>query len=76
MSDVVDQLTEMWNELLEPTQITPDSDFFDCGGTSVTAVYLAAAVQESLGVALDAIEVVKLRTFGAIAQTLSERLGA
>ncbi|MFI5809739.1 thioester reductase domain-containing protein [Streptomyces sp. NPDC051643] len=38
-------------------RLSPDSDFFDAGGTSVGAVELVAALEDSLGVELDLDEV-------------------
>lgn len=49
----------------------PETDFFDAGGTSIQAVQFAAAIQETLGVA---VEVVPLRKFGEIASIVGQRL--
>ncbi|MFE4578220.1 thioester reductase domain-containing protein [Streptomyces chartreusis] len=38
-------------------QLAPDADFFDAGGTSVSAVELVSALEDELGVALDLDEV-------------------
>ncbi|MFE2532118.1 thioester reductase domain-containing protein [Streptomyces sp. NPDC059371] len=38
-------------------QLSPDTDFFDAGGTSVGAVELAAALEEELGMEIDLDEV-------------------
>ncbi|MGW5470910.1 thioester reductase domain-containing protein [Streptomyces chartreusis] len=38
-------------------QLAPDADFFDAGGTSVSAVELVSALEEELGVAVDLDEV-------------------
>jgi acyl carrier protein len=70
------RLRSLWLELLDKDEVTEQSDFFDDGGTSITAVYLAASIQETFGVLADAIEVVQLRTFGEIARLVSERQGA
>lgn len=74
MSDTVSRLAELWTELLDTEDSGEDADFFDCGGTSISAVHLAALIQENLSVAIDAIEVVKLRTLGRISETVVERL--
>jgi len=74
MSDVVDALAAMWRDLLGIDDVTGESDFIDCGGTSVTAVHLAALVQEKFAVPIDAIDVVILRRFDVISQCIQERL--
>lgn len=69
-----EHLAPLWTELLGGTAPDRDADFFDCGGTSVDAVHLAAAIQENLGVSVDAVDVVLLRTFGTIADLVGQRL--
>lgn len=71
--DVRNKLTALWGEILD-SEINDDSDFFECGGTSIDAVYLAAGIQESFGVAVDAIEVVIVRKFHDLASLISSRL--
>ncbi|HEX3786041.1 MAG TPA: phosphopantetheine-binding protein [Pseudonocardiaceae bacterium] len=76
MNDAADQLAKMWRELLETEDVTEDSDFFECGGNSVTAVHLAALIHENLAVSVDAIDVVMLRTFGRVSGAVADRLAA
>jgi acyl carrier protein len=75
-SDVDDQLAALWTELLECETATGDADFFDSGGTSITAVHLAALIQETFGVSVDAIEVVVLRTFAQLSTVIATRMSA
>lgn len=74
MNDIAGKLATMWSELLGSAVAAPDSDFFEDGGTSITAVHLAAMIQENLGVSFDAIDVVKLRTFGKVSELVGERI--
>ncbi|MER5527200.1 phosphopantetheine-binding protein [Streptomyces sp. NPDC002677] len=76
MSEVNERLASLWRELLTCADASADADFFDLGGTSIAAVYLAAMIQETFGVAVDAIEVVTLRTFGQLSKAVSARLDA
>lgn len=74
MGDVDRVLAAMWRELLEIDDVAADSDFIECGGTSVLAVHLAALVQEKFAVSLDAIDVVVLRRFDSISRGIQEKL--
>ncbi|MFD4831251.1 acyl carrier protein [Streptomyces uncialis] len=76
MHDVDSKLAQMWDQLLKSGEITPDSDFFACGGTSIVAVYLAAEIQETFQVAVDAVEVVQYPAFGDLVALVRERLAA
>jgi hypothetical protein len=70
------KLAAMWTELLKCDEVADDSDFFVCGGTSITAVHLAARIQGTLGVPVDAVEVVVAKDFGKIADLVQSRLAA
>ena len=74
MANVDEQVKAIWSEVLQCDDVDGESNFFDQGGTSIAAVYLAAAVQERLGVGLDAVEVVFNPTFSDLAALLAERL--
>lgn len=75
-SDIDAQFASLWTDLLECDTPSGDADFFDCGGTSIMAVHLAARVQETFGVAVDAIEVVTLRTFAQLSTLIDSRMSA
>ena len=72
--NAVERLTPLWIEVLGGAAPARDADFFDYGGTSVEAVHLAAAIQENLGISVDAVEVVLLRVFDKIADLVEQRL--
>ncbi len=74
-ADVRKAFSEMWCESLGCTTMEDDSDFFESGGTSITAVYLAAVVQERFGIEFDALEVVLKRRAQDVLGLVSERLG-
>ncbi|MCQ4083497.1 phosphopantetheine-binding protein [Streptomyces sp. RB6PN25] len=76
MHDAQTKLAALWADLLNCEEVTGDTDFFDCGGTSITAVHLAARIQETFGVSVDAIEVVVEKEFGKLARLLDSRLAA
>ncbi|MEK8174889.1 acyl carrier protein [Streptomyces sp. M19] len=74
MSDVHGKLADLWIELLKSEEVTADTDFFESGGTSIVAVYLAAEIQEAFHVPVDAIEVVSHPRFGDLTALVGERL--
>jgi hypothetical protein len=69
-----ERLTPLWAKVLGTDPSGPDDDFFHSGGTSIEAVYLAAAIQEELGASIDAFDVVMLRRFDAIAEAIAPGL--
>lgn len=74
MADVDGQLATAWLDLLACGHVSGDADFFECGGSSIAAVHLAATIQETFGVPVDAIEVVTLRRFSEISALIISRL--
>ncbi|MFD5463741.1 phosphopantetheine-binding protein [Kitasatospora sp. NPDC127059] len=74
--DLNSQLAAIWTELLKCDEVTAGTDFFECGGTSIVAVYLAADIQEKLQVTVDAIEIVSHRKFGDLVVLVAERHAA
>ncbi len=76
MDETRTKLAELWTGLLNVDEVTDDSDFFVCGGTSITAVHLAARIQQTFGVPVDAVEIVIEKDFGKLALLLEGRLAA
>ncbi len=72
-TDIRDTLASIWMTQLDTDAAAPDDDFVAEGGTSIGAVHLAAAIQEKLGVAIDAIEILERGTFGQISELVNER---
>ncbi|MFD6966938.1 4'-phosphopantetheinyl transferase superfamily protein [Streptomyces sp. NPDC059979] len=52
--DVLDAVLQFWRELLGVTDIHPDDDFFDLGGTSLRAVRFVLRVRREFGIDLSA----------------------
>ncbi|MFI6084304.1 phosphopantetheine-binding protein [Streptomyces sp. NPDC051217] len=71
---VQEKLAGLWTDLLGCDEVNDDTDFFDCGGTSIAAVHLAARIQAMFGVPVDAIEVVVEKKFGSLAALIDSRL--
>jgi hypothetical protein len=42
-------LMHIWQEIFDTTEINADSDFFDLGGNSITAIKLLAQVEKVFG---------------------------
>lgn len=74
MTDVAEQLRTLWTGVLPDGEVTDDSDFLESGGSSIDAVYLAAGIQETFGVAVDAIEVVSHPRFADLSELVGARL--
>ena len=72
-AEVSDTLAAIWKEQLDTDVASADDNFVAIGGTSIGAVHLAATIQERLGVAVDAIEILERGTFGQISQLVNER---
>ncbi|WP_329325136.1 acyl carrier protein [[Kitasatospora] papulosa] len=74
--NIKSRLEKIWAAHLECEDDFQSSDFFDCGGTSVTAVHLAADIQEEFGVEIDALEVVTHGDFLLLVNLIAERVAA
>jgi acyl carrier protein len=49
-SAVTSTLIDLWQDALGVDAIDPDDDFFDLGGSSITAIRLIPLIAEKLGV--------------------------
>lgn len=67
-------LAEIWRELLGITDLSPDSDFFSLGGTSIKAMHLVAALHQRLGVDLRIVTVFRQPSFAGLAARITELL--
>lgn len=72
--DVVGRLTEIWQRLLGAGELGLDSDFFELGGDSLTAVRLIAAIKRDLGVTLNLTDVLEEPSIARQASTIRQRL--
>ncbi|MCY1036434.1 amino acid adenylation domain-containing protein [Corallococcus sp. BB11-1] len=60
----------IWKELLGEESLTPDSHFFELGGTSLLVVQLHRELKSKLGVALSLHAVLEHPTLGALTQAV------
>ncbi|MEV4557904.1 phosphopantetheine-binding protein [Kitasatospora sp. NPDC049285] len=74
MTDLQSKLAALWADLLNSELPDADADFFEDGGTSLSAVHLAALIQEHFRVSVDAIEIVTARSLSAVCELVGERL--
>ncbi|WP_162915455.1 non-ribosomal peptide synthetase [Paraflavitalea soli] len=65
----IKKLWDIWKEVLgsDGAGITLESNFFQLGGHSLTAIQLVAHINRKFSINLSIVQVFKLRTFGAIA---------
>jgi acyl carrier protein len=63
-------LATVWCEFLSLEELEYDEDFFELGGDSVQAVKIANALQQSLGVDLQAARALKSATIEGLADYL------
>jgi phthiocerol/phenolphthiocerol synthesis type-I polyketide synthase E len=75
IEEVTGVVTEIWRRLLGSTGIGPDSDFFEMGGDSLTAVRLIAAINRETGVLLDLADILDDSTIGRQAAAVHRMLG-
>ncbi|RAG85117.1 polyketide synthase type I [Streptacidiphilus pinicola] len=72
--DVLGRVVQIWQRLLGAGDLGPDSDFFELGGDSLTAVRLLAALNRDLGVTLDLTDVLEERTIARQATAIRQLL--
>jgi acyl carrier protein len=66
---VLDRLGAVWKRLLG-SEVTPDSNFLDLGGNSLTAVELMAAVRTEFGVRVGMVTLFDHPTLGEFADAI------
>jgi amino acid adenylation domain-containing protein len=64
------QISHIWEEVLEIQPISRNDNFFDLGGHSLLAMKLLALVEETLGVRIPVIQFFQSPTVAGIAQTI------
>jgi thioesterase domain-containing protein/acyl carrier protein len=68
MRDEVERtIAQWWRELLGAESLTPQSDFFEMGGQSLTAVRLFAKIKKSYGIQLSAATIYEVPTVEKLA---------
>jgi acyl carrier protein len=61
----------LWTELLSADGVAPESEFFDLGGSSVTAVRLLDSVQDRLGVKVSLRQFLLNPTVAGLSEAIS-----
>ncbi|HJD81126.1 type I polyketide synthase [Kitasatospora aureofaciens] len=69
---VLDRLIELWSRLLG-RPVAPDDDFFELGGTSLTAVELMAGIREEFGLRIGIVTMFDHPTVGEFAKVLVDQ---
>jgi thioesterase domain-containing protein/acyl carrier protein len=65
-------LDSWWRQLLASNHISPDDDFFDLGGDSITAVQLFAKIKNTWGVDLGLSTIFEARTIRKLADLIEQ----
>jgi aryl carrier-like protein len=65
--EVRQALAGIWHDLLGAGDLSPDSDFFTLGGTSIKVLHMTAAVHRRFGVDLRVATVFRRPTFAEVA---------
>ncbi|HEX4208950.1 MAG TPA: SDR family NAD(P)-dependent oxidoreductase, partial [Candidatus Binataceae bacterium] len=77
MRDEIERtLGQWWHELLGAESLTPQSDFFEMGGQSLTAVRLFAKIKKSYGLQLSPATIYEAPTIEKLAQRVRDAKGA
>ena len=73
MRDEIERkLAEWWQELLGADSLTPQSNFFDMGGQSLTAVRLFAKIKQTYGLQLNPASVFEIPTIEKLAERIRD----
>lgn len=70
--ELVAKIAELWAELLHRSEVRPDDNFFDAGGTSLLAMQMRLRLQARLQRELALTDVFRFPTVRALAAHLSE----
>ena len=71
--DALEQgLLEIWREVLQLPDLTMDDDFFDCGGDSIRAAFLVAAVARRFHFAVPLASLLRAPTVARLASLLRD----
>jgi len=65
-------MKKTWESIFPDESITPESDFFELGGTSLSAVKLSSAINSTSGIALDIADIYNFSTFSELTKHLKE----
>ena len=71
-SNLISQLTKIWERLLNTTPLSPDDDFFENGGDSLLATELLAELERLTGKTISSSILIDAPTIHQLAKKLSE----
>jgi phthiocerol/phenolphthiocerol synthesis type-I polyketide synthase E len=63
----VDRMRAVWTAVLGPMELGPDDDFFDIGGTSLSAIELVARIRDEFGATISIAQLLDTPTLGDMA---------
>ena len=75
LPDLVPRLLQLWGGLLGQDDLSPDANFFDAGGTSLTLLRLHDLVQAELGRPVELLTFFRFPTVRRLAEALSAQPG-
>ncbi|GGZ38771.1 hypothetical protein GCM10010387_36160 [Streptomyces inusitatus] len=70
------ELAAVWTEILGVAEVADEDDFFQVGGSSLTAIQVASAVRRRLGIRLNVPDVAEHSRFDALAALVDSRSAA
>ncbi len=68
--DLEEAIRNIWKSVLVVSDVAPDGNFFDCGGTSLLMVQVQSLLRERLGVSLELVALFKYPSIGSLARHL------
>lgn len=73
---VADTVAKIWHDVLDLADNQPDASFFDLDGDSISAVRLAARIEEELRVEIDVADIFEDDpTLAELTDTVESRIG-
>ena len=66
-------LTDIWEEILDTRDLMPEDNFFDVGGSSLTAIRLVTAIEKRFGISIPVLAVFKFPILKDLAGQLREK---
>jgi acyl carrier protein len=76
MSSTEQQLAAIWRDVLNVSEVAPDSDFFGLGGDSVATMMMLMRVEEQFSIYLDPGVIYEAPTVALLSQAIETELGA
>lgn len=73
VSGVQEKLIEIWKEILPLSSVSPDDDFFRCGGNSLGAIQLIIKIQRAFALTLRPDSIYRCPTIRQQAQMIAEK---